>query len=128
MEQSSQEKEKVTIMVGNVVGNILRKNIAKDRYSHNMAITPEKFKQKFEKFNRGPSPTGAKFMNVVDELDDQQLAEINVAMKQRSDSGRILKPYGLDRGEPQESWLHWRTYDVEHDRKEGKRKEKNPRQ
>ena len=114
-------------MVGNVLGNILRKNTAKDRYSHNMAIAPEKFKSKVDKFQRGPNPTGAKFMKIADELDNEQLSSINTAFKQRRDANEVLQPYGLDKGGYQEPWFHWRTYDIEHERKEGRRVEKNPR-
>lgn len=110
----------------NPLGKIL--GVSKDRYGRNMATTPERFKTKVDKFgSRSVRNTGKDFMGIVDELDDEQLQSINRAYKQKSEADEVLKPFGLDQGEPRESWMHWRTDSVERDRKEGKRQEKNPR-
>ena len=109
----------------NPLGRIL--GVSKDRYGRNMAIEPEDFKYKVKKFETSDKNTGADFMNIVDELDDEQLSSINKAYKQKSEADKVLRPFGLDRGQPQESWMNWRTEGVEQDRKEGKRIEKNKR-
>ena len=109
----------------NPIGRIL--GVSKDRYGKNMAIEPEKFEKKFRKFESGDKNTGADFMKIADELDDEQLSTINQAYKQKDQANEALRPFGLHNRGPQDAWLHWRTSDIATERKEGNRKEKNPR-
>jgi hypothetical protein len=120
-------------MVGDVLGNILGRKVQKDSHSYNMAITPEKFKKKYEKFQSFKHPTGEKFTNIVDELDQEQLGQINRAFEQHRQANVVLKPYGLDIGTKRDSWMRdswvdWRTSEVAYQRGRGTKVEKNPRQ
>lgn len=99
----------------------------KDSRSKNMTIEPEKFNKKFNKLQYGHG-TGADMEKLADNLDDEQLSDINRAYEKKAEADKVLKPFGLS-GNPEHhnTWVYWRTKDVEDERKEGKRKEKNPR-
>ena len=109
----------------NPIGKIM--GIKKDRRSRNMAIEPEQFEKKFNKFKNLKHSTGAKFGELANELDDVQIDTINKAFEAKREANKTLRPFGLHDNDPQASFLYWGTKDVEDDRKEGKIKEKNPR-